>query len=66
MALQLLDKMEKTLARKEAVLAEMKAKGERQAPSFEMRVVGYRNAVDDLRFSIDKEVDDMAEAYGEG
>lgn len=66
MELSLLEEMEKTLAQKQAVLADMKAKGDKGACDFECRVIGYKNAVDDLRIEIEARVDKMAEDYGQG
>jgi len=65
MEFALLKRMEDTLKRKQAVLADMREKGDESACDFECRVIGYKNAVDDMRIGIESEVEKMAEDYGE-
>ena len=65
MELALLRQMEKTLTQKRAVLEDMKSKKDPKVCEMECRVIGYNNAVDDLRIGIEAAHDKMAVDYGE-
>ena len=62
--LQTLKKMEANLVRKQKVLAEMREDGSELACDHECRLIGYKNAIDDVKIIIEAEVDDMAKDAG--
>jgi len=65
MELSLLKMLLETLAEKEAVLADMRAKGDECACDYECRLIGYKNAITDVQIAVEADLNEMADEFEE-